>query len=410
MKTLLKSVIVLDNRSSHHLKKRDVLLDKGKIVSIAASIRDDKAKVIDAKGLHISPGWIDLRANFRDPGFEFKEDLQSGIAAARRGGFATVVLMPSTLPVADNKGSIEYTLARTQNSNVNILPAGCLSEKMEGKQLSEMYDMHKAGAVAFTDDKNSVSTELMSRSLEYSKNFDGLIMSFPYENGLSAHGQVNESPTSVALGMKGIPNVAEEIRLQRDIDLLRYSGGRLHVSLISSAKSVELIRKAKKEGLMISCAVAAHQLSFLDEDLMDFDTNLKVLPPFRSKDDRKALIAGIKDGTIDAICSDHSPEDVEHKLREFEDADFGISGIESAFCTAFTALEKQMSLEEILAKFTTGPAGVLRLAMGKVEDGNEGPFTIFSTEENTNFTEASWLSKSANNPFANKELRGRIYS
>lgn len=409
MKTLIKSALVVDPSSAHHGKRRDILIHNKKIVSIAASIDEASAKTITAKGLCVSPGWIDLKANFCDPGFEYKENLQSGVEAAERGGFKTVVLMPSTFPVTDSRTGIENTISKTAKSEVQILQTGCLSEKMEGKQLSEMFDMFSAGALAFTDDKNNVSTELMSRALEYSKNFDGLIMSFPYDRGVSAQGQIHEGAASVSLGMKGIPHVSEELRIQRDIELLRYNGGRLHFMLISTAKSVELIRKAKKEGLSITCGIAAHQLSFLDEDLKTFDTNLKVLPPFRTREDKKAIINGLKDGTIDAICSDHTPEDVEHKVREFEDAAFGLAGIETAFCAAFTVLEKSLSLEEIIAKFTSGPAGILGQEKQTIAEGEDDDITIFSTEENTLFTRSSWKSKSMNNPFLEQELRGRVY-
>jgi dihydroorotase len=408
MKVLLKSAVIVDSRSPLHGKKRDILIENGKITSIATSITEPKAKEIAAKGLSVSPGWTDLRANFCDPGFEFKEDLNSGIQAAKRGGFTSVVIMPSTLPVIDNKSGVEYVLSKAKGKDVRILVAGSLSNKMEGKQMSEMYDMHQSGAVAFTDDKKNVGTELMMRALDYTRNFGGLVMSFPYDKGVSAHGQMHEGITSVSMGTPGIPGIAEEIRLQRDIELLRYSGGRLHVSLISTAKSVDMIRKAKKEGLNITCAIAAHQLYFLDEDMLGFDTNKKVMPPFRSKDDRKALIAGLKDGTIDAICSDHTPQDVEHKVREFEDASFGISSIETAFCTAFTALEKHMALEEIVSKFTSGPATVLGMEAATIKEGNVADITVFTTEDNTTFDSSSWKSKSKNSTFIGMELRGKV--
>lgn len=383
-------------------------MDKGRIVSIAAKMEDAKAKVISGSGLCISPGWIDLKANFCDPGFEFKEDIESGLDAARKGGFKTVVLTISTLPVIDSKGSFEYIRKRASGSDIRLMAAACLSEKMEGKQLSEMFDLHQAGAVAFSDDKNNVSTELMSRALEYSKNFGGLVMSFPFDQSLCQHGQINEGPMSVSLGLKGIPNISEELRVQRDIELLRYNGGRLHFTLISTAKSVDLIRKAKKEGLNVTCAVAAHQFSFLDEDMKSFDTHLKVLPPFRSKEDRKALIAGLKDGTINAICSDHSPEDIEHKVREFDQAEFGINGIETAFCSAFTSLEKFLSIEELIAALTSGPARVLGYDFSSIEEGQPADVTVFSTTENTTFHSLEMMSKSANNPFLGKTLRGKI--
>jgi dihydroorotase len=270
--------------------------------------------------------------------------------------------------------------------------------------------MQQAGAKAFSDDRGTIGTELMCRALEYSRNLGSIIMVLPWDRGLNGNGQMHEGPVSVSLGMKGIPQLAEEIRVQRDIELLRYCGGRLHFMLISTARSVELIRKAKRDGLSISCAVAAHQLLFTEEHLTEFDSNYKVLPPFRSKEDRKALIAGLKDGTIDAIVSDHCPEDIEHKVREFEDADFGISSVQTAFCAAFTALEKHLSIEEIIDKFTGGPERILGLSAQPLEEGFGSPVSIFNPEEQTEFTAEGWSSKSKNSPLIGRTLKGKVYS
>lgn len=410
MKTLIKSATILSYGSEHHGQVRDILIDKGRIVQIGKNIAVDKAGIIDMPDLYVSAGWIDLRANFREPGFEFKETLESGAAAAARGGFTRVVLMPSTNPVIDHKSKVEYIINRSHSLPVTLLPAGSLTEGMKSAQLSEMYDMAGSGAVAFTDDKQNVGTEVMTRALEYASNFGGVVMSFPYDSGIVPHGMIHEGETSTSMGVKGIPGIAEEIRLQRDIELLRYTSGRLHVSLISTARSVDLIRKAKRDGLKITCAVAAHQLYFTEEDPVNFDSNHKVLPPYRSKEDRRALIAGLKDGTIDAICSDHSPEDVEHKVREFQDAEFGISSIETAFCTAFTSLEKSMTIEEIIGRFTAGPAAVLGMTLPVIQEGSEADMTVFSATQNTTFDLSTWQSRSFNSPFLGKELRGKVVS
>ncbi len=408
MKTLIKSALIIDPTSTHNGKKRDILIDKGIIVKIASSITDTKADLISGKNICVSPGWIDLRANFRDPGDEHKEDLHSGLDAAQAGGFRFVVTMPSTKPVIDSKSQIEYITSRNAHHTVEILPAGALSAKMEGKVLAEMYDMQQAGAVAFCDDKQNVSTEMMVRALEYAKNFHGLIMSFPYDGGVNPGGLINEGPSSVNTGMKGLSNTSEELRLMRDIELLRYTKGRLHVSLISTAQSVELIRKAKKEKLNITCAVAAHQLAFLDSDLETFDSNLKVLPPFRNVEDRKAIIKGLKDGTIDAICSDHQPEDHEHKVLEFEYANFGISSIQTAFSVALTNLGDSIELPLLVEKFTTGPAKVLGMGISSIEEEYQAELTVFETETERMFGKKEWRSKSINSPFYEKTLKGNI--
>lgn len=416
MKTLIQSARIISPGSPHNGKKRDVLVETikaaagqgSRILAIGADIDGGNAKIINGKGLCLSHGWIDMQARFCDPGAEYKEDLISGIQAAIRGGFSHVVLMPSNTPVSDNKGAIEYIISRSSGTQVKILPAGTLSENLGGKQLSEMFDMHSAGAVAFTDDKQPVSTELMTRALEYASNFGGLIISFPYDQGLHTGGLIHEGPTSVSLGLKGIPSLSEELRLQRDIELLRYTGGRLHVSLVSAARSIDLIRRAKKDKLNITCGIAAHQLSFTDSDLASFDSNLKVMPPFRGKEDRKAMIAGLRDGTIDVICSDHTPEDPEHKVREFEDASPGISGIESAFCAVFTSLTEHLETANIIDKLTTGPASVLGMTIPAIEEGTQLSLTVFSTDESTLFSKSSWKSKSVNSPFMEQTLRGKV--
>jgi dihydroorotase len=317
-----------------------------------------------------------------------------------------VAILPSTLPVTDTKTAILF-ITQHSDQELEFLPIGALSEKLQGKQLAEMFDMQQAGAVAYSDDRGDVGTELMCRALEYSQNLPGRIMVLPIDRGVNGNGQMHEGLTSVSLGMKGIPNLAEDIRVQRDLELLRYCGGRMHFSLISSARSVDLVRKAKRDGLNVTCSVAAHQLLFSDDSLTSFDSNFKVIPPFRSKEDKKALLAGLKDGTIDAIVSDHCPEDIEHKVREFEDASFGISSLEATFCTAFTALEKHMTAGEILEKFTSGPEKILGITPESIEEGAH--VSVFCAEGNTDFTANNWQSKSKNSPIIGMQLRGEVF-
>jgi len=408
IKTLIRSAIILDPTSAHHGKKRDILIVDRQIVKIAAKIEEKKANDIKTPGLYVSPGWIDLRAHFRDPGEEQKESLQSGAEAARRGGFTRVVLMPSTQPPVDTKTGVEYLNHKASGLPLQLYPTGTLSQKLEGKQLAELFDMHLSGAIAFTDDKQPVSTELMTRSLEYARNFGGLVMSFPFDPGVNPGGMMHEGPTSTGMGIKGLSSLSEEMRLHRDLSLLAYCGGRLHVSLISTSGSVDLIRKAKKNGLAVTCAVAAHQLAFTDEDMIGFDSNLKVLPPFRSKSDRKALIAGLKDGTIDAICSDHSPEDHEHKVLEWEYANYGISSIENTFSIALEQLRDHLEPADLIAKFTSGPASVLGVETARIEEGETAELTAFSLTESTTYALTDRGSKSVNTPFGGKTLIGKI--
>ncbi|MFM7730190.1 MAG: dihydroorotase [Flavobacteriales bacterium] len=406
MRTLLQSAWMIDPTSPLHGKKRDVLIEDGIILEIATKINPGKVRVVKMPDLAVSPGWIDTCARFMDPGFEEHETLESGIRAAQLGGFRKVLLMPSTSPAVDRKSSVDYIRRQGSNPHVELLVAGCISEARQGKQLAEIVDMKRAGALAFTDDKQPVGTELMSRALHYALQEDALIMTFPHDAGLAPGGQMHEGPISVELGMKGIPSMAEEIRLMRDIELLRYHGGRMHVALISTARSVEIIRQAKRQKLKITCGVAAHQLVYRDHDLRTFDTNYKVLPPFRSDEDVRAIIAGLKDGTIDVICSDHSPADNEHSVREFEDAHFGISSIQSTFHLALSALCDEMPLDDILHKFTHGPASVLGISDVGLAEGNQ--VTAFSATAKTTFDRASWASRSVNTPVMQQEWMGAV--
>jgi dihydroorotase len=408
MKTLVRSAVILDPRSAHHGMERDVLIGDGIIERIESRIEETSADLITAQKLFLTPGWIDLRANFRDPGAEHKESLETGSKAARRGGFTRVVLMPSTSPPTHSKSGIEYLLGQARSLPVKIYPTGALSQDMEGRQLTEMYDMHSSGAIAFTDDKYPTETQLMVRALEYTRSFGGLVMTFPFDPGVNPGAMMHEGPTSTSMGLKGLSPLSEELRLHRDLRLLAYCGGRLHVSLISTAGSVDLIRRAKQDGLAVTCAVAAHQFSYTDTDLESFDSNLKVIPPFRSNEDRLALIAGLMDGTIDAICSDHSPEDFESKAVEWEYASYGINGIETAFCTAFTELENHLALEELVRCFTSGPARVLGVSENTIREGSPAEITLFSASENTRIDSNNRSSRSMNNPFYNRTLRGRV--
>lgn len=402
---LLKKVLIHSPGSSQHGKRRDVLIQKGIIEQIGASIDAGKSKVVSGKDLHLSPGCIDLRVNFRDPGEEYKEDIQSGLDAAAAGGFTRVVVMPSTTKPADNKSVIQYMQSKSAGHVVSLLPAGTLSEKQAGLNLSDMYDMQQAGAVLFTDDKHSVErTELMHLALDYARTFRGLIMSFPFDSGINPGGQMHEGKMSTSLGMKGIPAIAESLRLQRDIELLRYTGGRMHVSLLSTSEGVDLVRKAKKEGLKITADVSAAQLNFLDKDLEGFDAAFKMLPPFRDANHRKALIKGLMDGTIDAICSDHCPQDIEQKRREFEHADFGGSLIEMAFSSALEALG---NAELVMEKLSIGPRKVLGLPIPVIEVGAEAELSVFDAGVNWVCERKALKSRSYISPYNGRTLQGK---
>lgn len=409
MGILLKSVQIIDPTSKLNNANRDVLIQRGKIVKIAANIPAEKNTVIKEKGLCVSPGWMDTCALFGDPGFEHKEDISSGLNATAHGGFTAVVTMPLTYPVVDNKASVEYAKFKSSTHLVQLLPAGALSKKAQGMQLAEMLDMHHTGAVAFTDYKEPINNpELMHRALEYSKNFNGLILSFPFDNTISPDGVWHEGGASVAHGVKGMPSISEEMRLSRDIEILRYTGGKMHVLMISTAGSVDLIKKAKKEGLNITCGVAAHQLHYSDQDMNAFDSDRKVNPPFRAKSDIKALKRGLKDGTIDVICSDHNAHEIESKCCEFQYAAFGISSIETTFATANGALQDVLTPDEIIGKISTNPRNIFGCPIEGIQEGAEANLTLFNPTTKFQVHKADFKSKGKNTPFEGQELLGTI--
>ena len=409
MNILIKTVAILDPDSPHHKKQCDVFISKGIIKKIDQKIESEADLVVDGKNCFLSPGFFDLHVTFGEPGFEFKEDLASGCNAAAAGGFTGVVQMPSTYPVMQNSAGIEMIRNKTSGNLVSVQAAGALSVDLNGKDMTEMYDMHKSGAVCFTDHKNAVQDAgLMLRSLLYAKTFDGIVMSFPDDKSLSGKGQMNEGVASTQLGLKGIPNLAEEMMVARDIMLCEYAEGRIHFSTISTKESVERIRKAKKSRLKVTCDVAAHHLLLDESKLEDFDTRFKVKPPFRTKSDIEALIEGLKDGTIDAICSDHIPEDVENKIKEFDLSAFGAEALETAFAAANTALKNSMKIDQIIEKFTSGPGKIISQTKVKIAEGETANLTMFNPDEEWTVKESDIRSKSKNNPFIGMKLTGKV--
>jgi dihydroorotase len=409
MNIIIKAALIIEPGSPYHKKICDVFVSDGIIKKIEKSI-DVKADLeIDGRNCTLSAGFFDLHVSFGEPGFEFKEDIVSGCKAAAAGGFTDVIQMPSTFPVMQNSAGIEMITNKIKSGLVTVHAAGALSVDMEGKEMTEMYDMHKSGAVCFTDHKSAVQDGgVMLRSLLYAKTFDGLVMSFSDDRSLSGKGQMNEGPVSTQLGLKGIPSLAEEMMVARDLMLCEYAEGRIHFSTISTKGSVELIRKAKKAGLKITCDVAAHNLLLDESSLEEFDTRFKVKPPLRSQADISALKEGLKDGTIDAICSDHIPEDVENKQKEFDLAAFGAGALETAFAAAHTALKDSMPIEQIIEKFTAGPRKIISKTQIKIAEGETACFTLFNPDEAWTVKVSDIKSKSKNNPFVGMKLSGKV--
>lgn len=411
MDILIKSAVIVDNNSNLNGQKMDILIEKGIIVKIAKSIKNSaNYKEIAYPDLHVSIGWFDFRANFCDPGNEHKEDFTSGLKAAALGGFTGVVAMPDTYPTIDSKSGIEYVINKTNNSIVNVYPAGCLSEKAEGKEIAEMYDMHNAGAVAFTDNKKSIENpSLLTRAMLYTKSFNGLIMEFPNEKNIFNKGQINEGVVSTRLGMKGIPSLAEELQVARAIYLAEYCDAAIHLTNISAKKSVELIKQAKAKGLRVTADVNSYHLLLDESSLETFDSNYKVLPPLRTKDDQKALIKGLKEGTIDIICSDHTPENIENKKCEFDHAAFGIINLQTSFAVANTATKGKLDLAELIAKMAIAPRKLLKIETPSIKEKTTANLTLFSPNSETKLATSDIVSKSKNSPFVGKKLIGKVY-
>lgn len=404
---LIKKALIVDYKSLHNGKTVDILIENGKIVEVKKVIVS-KYKTFEADNLHISPGWLDMRANFCDPGFEYKEDIQSGLIAAQKGGFTEVAVMPTTYPVTDSKSGIEYMLNAAKESSVNLLPIGATSQQLKGECIAEMLDMKKAGAVAFSDGKRSIqNAELLKTALLYTKPFDGLIIHFPNDKSIASKGQVNEGPTSTASGLKGLPSLAEELMVARDLFLAEYCDAKIHLTCISTAKSVDLIRDAKAKGIKVTCDTTAHHLMLDDSYIATFNTQYKTMPPLRSKKDIEALVKGIDDGTIDVIISDHTPEDVESKKKEFDLAKFGIVGLESAFGVLHTSLKKYVDINKIINAIAIAPRDILGLETQTIEVGNSANITLFNPKQKWVFTESNISSKSNNSPFIGFELEGR---
>lgn len=402
---LLRSVTILYPGSEFNNKTVNVLINDGKI-AVGAKLTADDAEVIDMSGQFLTPGFLDMNANFGEPGLETKEDIETGSRAAAAGGFTGVAVMPNTEPPIHSKAEVSFIVNRSRGGIVNIYPIGALSKGREGKDLAELYDMSLSGARAFTDGNRPVTDSgLMSRALLYAKGFNGLILSNPEDSSIAGKGKMNEGVMSTLLGLKGIPALAEEMVISRDLYLAEYNDAPIHFSTISTRGSIELIRDAKKKGIKVTCDVAAHNLVFNDEELVGFNSNYKVKPPLRTKDDIKALLNGLKDGTVDAIVSQHTPHEIEFKDVEFEIASYGIIGLQTVLPLA---LKAKLSPEVIVEKLAVAPRKILSVPMPEFKNGIEAEFVVFDTEAEWEFNAETNLSKSSNSPLINQKLKGKV--
>lgn len=406
MKLLIKSAVVIDASSKHHLKKVDLLITEGKFEKIASKISNpDNRKEIKLKNIHISQGWFDSSVSFGEPGYEERETIENGLTVAAKSGFTAIALNANTYPVTDSKSDIQFILSKAEDSAVSIYPIGALTQQSHGTSLAELFDMKNAGAIAFYDYQKSIDNpNLLKLALQYVQGFDGLIIVYCNDTHIAGNGVVNEEETSTKLGLKGIPALAEELHLNRNIFLLEYTEGKLHIPTISTEKSIEIIAEAKKKGLDISCSVSINNLILSDETLDSFNTNLKLQPPLRTQKVNKQLIKALKDGIIDGVTSDHNPIDIEHKMVEFDHAMFGSIGLESIF----GALQTIFTTEESIA-FLTRLKSRFNIPHTPIAEDKEVNITLFNPESEWIFSENDILSTSKNAALLNKKLIGKVY-
>lgn len=409
MDIIIKSAQIIDPNSIHHNQVRDILIIDGCIQQIAASIEKNAIEVYDAKGTFVSPGWLDMYTTIGDPGLEHKESAESAINASSKGGFTGIVTTPKTSPCVQSKSEIEYLKGKSNQAIVDIFPLGAVSKNTAGKEITEMYDMYNAGAVGFTDGHQSIHhSGLMLRALQYVKTIDSVILNYPNEDNLTLGAVMNESEVSAKLGLKGTPAIAEELMVVRDIELAKYADSRVHIAHVSTKKSIDLIRSAKKEGIKITCSVPSYQVVFTDEELDSYDSNYKVKPSLRGKEDVQAIIDGLKDDTIDVICSNHSPQEEEVKKVEFDYAYYGMINLETSFSLVNEYLKDKIGLEGIVNKMAIAPREILNIPVPVIEEGAIANLTLFNDQEEWVYDLSSIASISKNSPFINRTLKGKV--
>lgn len=388
----------------------DLLIEDGLIVGRGRDLDGEGAEIVDAEGLIVAPGFIDMHVHLREPGYEYKEDVRSGTAAAAAGGFTGVACMPNTSPVNDHRAVTELIVERADAyGTVPVYPIGCVSVGQQGEALAEIGELVEGGCVAVSDDGYPVATaELMRRALEYTRMFDIPVIEHCEDLSLTKKAAMNEGPVSAALGFRGHPAVAEDIIVARDLALAELTGGRLHCAHISSAGALRLIRDAKARGVNVTCEVTPHHFALTDEAVRSFDTNTKMSPPLRSQADVDAVIEALADGTVDAIATDHAPHHADEKALEFDLAPFGIVGLETAVPLACDRLLRagHISLQRLIELLTVNPAKILRLDAGDLSDGAVGNVTVLDLARNATVDAGGFASKSRNTPFDGWELEG----
>lgn len=388
----------------------DVLIEKGKIVSIGKNIPAGEARVVEAEGKIVVPGLVDMHVHLREPGREDKETILTGTRAAARGGFTSVACMPNTEPVIDNQGTVKFIYSQAAKTGlVSVFPVGAITKGLKGEELSEIGELKEAGVVAVSDDGKSVkSSEVMRRALEYAKMFDLAVIAHCEDEKLKGKGVMNEGYVSTFLGLDGIPAASEEVIVARDLKLAEISGGIIHIAHITTAHAVDMVRQARSRGVKVTCETAPHYFSLTDEAVKSFDPNTKMNPPLRTAADVEAIKEGLKDGTIDVIATDHAPHTIVEKEVEYNLAPFGIVGLETALALVLTKLvkEKILTLSQALAKMTTNPAGILNLEKGDLTVGADADITVIDLDKEVTVKSEEFESMSKNSPFIGWKLKG----
>lgn len=400
MSILFKGLRIINLNGSEESK--DYVFDNGEFIVSSSSKTSKFDQEINATGWILSPGWIDLRCGIGEPGYEYKESIESLAESLLSSGFSAAVILPNTDPVIQSKGDVDFVLNRAKRYTPEFLIQGAVTRNTDGENLTEILDMHHQSGVSIFGEgvKPLANGDRYMKILQYLQKFNGVLFDHAYDPLLAIFGHMHEGENSTMLGVKGIPNLAEDVAIQRNLEIIRYTGGRVHFQTINTAKGVNLIREAKAEGLNVTADISIYQLIFADGDLMDFDPNLKVLPPFRGDVDRAALIEGVKDGTIDAFVSNHQPEDRDSKFMEFDLANFGMVGLQ-AFLPALVLLEKELGWALLLEKITAGPKRILPHKLTQ-------SWTIFDPEAVWTYDDKSNKSLSSNSPWYGKKLKGQV--
>ena len=405
MKLLIKSATLVDSASDLNFKVKDILIEDGFITDISDKIESKVDRIIKHKNLHISEGWMDTSVSFGEPGYEERENIENGLTTASSSGFTSLLLNPNTNPLIDSHSSVSHIIKKSINHTSTIYPIGNLTLNGEGNKLAPLYDMKLAGAIAYGDHKKAVKdSSLMKIALEYSKSFEGIVISYPNDESLSSNGVMNEGLTSTSLGLRGIPNVSESIQVFRDLQILEYTGGKLHIPYITTEKSVNLIKDARKRNLNISSSVSLAHLILNDNDLSDYNTNLKLSPPLRSKNNSDVLKKALLDGTIDYVTSMHEPIDIDNKKVEFDNALSGSIGLECMF----GVLSNIFPLDKTIDILTRGKNN-LSIDQNKIEVGSKAEITLFDPDFTYEFKEDHILSTSKNCAFIGEKMTGKVY-